>query len=133
MEHPISQRIKILIDRESNGKVVDFASKLEGIPYQVISRLFKPDARSGKYPTPSTDLILEIINKFTFVSIPWFITGVGEMLKSQENIYNLENNISIMQERNSYDNSDIYWKGRYDELREQFEKLQKELEELKYK
>lgn len=129
MEHPISQRIKIIIERESKGKVVDFANKLNDIPYQVISRLFKCDARNGKYPTPSTDVLLEIINKFTSYNPVWLITGKGEMLLEQnknDNVFAAEVIESF--KRTDIKENDIYWRGRYDELLEQYERLLNKIE-----
>lgn len=131
MEHPVSQRIKILIDKESKGGVVDFSNKLEGIPYQVISRLFKRDIRSGKYPTPSTELILQIINKFTSIDANWLLTGKGEMIKSEKK-YSQEDNIPIANEdgSDSYQGEE-YWRGRYDQLKEENKRLWEILEKMK--
>lgn len=111
MEHPISQRIKILIKRESEGKIVSFASKLDGIPYQSISRLFKKDERSGKYPTPSTDILIEIINKYINYSAEWLLTGEGEMIKAQESSITVGKNLTTEELLEKSDAE--YWKDEY--------------------
>lgn len=123
MEHPISQRIKIIIDREANGKVFDFANSIGGIPYQVITRLFKADPRSGKFPTPSTDIILSIINKFINYNPTWILTGDGEMLLEE----NKANNFIALEDELKYGAGEEYWRGRYDQIREDYDKLLKEL------
>ncbi|GAA4137835.1 hypothetical protein GCM10022216_14250 [Sphingobacterium kyonggiense] len=131
IEHPISQRIKIIIDRESKGKVVDFASKLSGIPYQVISRLFKQDARSGKYPTPSTDLILEIINKFTYYNPTWLLTGYGEMFdESEVDDEFMEKEYGSSAETNSPEFLAQYWQDQYIEVSKKYMILQEKYSNL---
>lgn len=127
MEHPISQRIKIIMDRECNGEVTKFAEKLEGVPYQVISRLFKSDKRSGKYPTPSTTLILEIINKFTSYSPGWLLTGEGKM-SDKESISHQENELSVTKSKRNENNihrnePTDYWKDQYIEVQRKYTAL----------
>jgi len=121
-EHPISQRIKIIIDNESNGRVVDFAQKLDGIPYQVISRLFKIDARSGNYPTPSTDLILSIINKFTQYDPRWIMTGE----KSED--FRKKNSQNLSESTSQSTNEEIieYWRNEYISISKKYQQLQEE-------
>lgn len=144
MEHPISQRIKIIMTRESNGKVVDFAKKLNGIPYQVISRLFKIEPKTQKYPTPTTDLILEIIRTFTLYNTSWLLTGDGEMLnenileKKTENLIPYKasedegktRNLLISEPLATFNNED-YWRGRYDQLKEELERLREDFREIR--
>lgn len=61
---PLNQRIKDLIGAECNGNISVFARKLGLDSSQIINRLFKIDKRSGKYPTPSTDILTKISNAF---------------------------------------------------------------------
>lgn len=74
--------------------------------------------------------ILEVYSNLNF---DWLITGRGEMTISNENNYISFDEINVVRETNSIELNEIYWKGRYDELSEQFERLRKELEELKHK
>lgn len=83
MLNPISQRIKIIIDRESNGNVKSFAEKLGNISQQGLSRIFRPDPRSGTYPTPSTELIILITSVFVNYNPCWILLGEGKMMREQ--------------------------------------------------
>ena len=123
MEHPISQRIKIIMNREANGNEIQFAKRMAGIPYQSISRLFKLDKRGNKYPIPSTSLILEIINTFTWYSPRWLLTGYGEMLIDEDVLTEEETTFS----RELTDVEMIeYWRHQYVEVQKKYIKLQEE-------
>jgi|SRR5690606_29212491 len=124
MEHPISQRIKHIIEKEANGKVIEFAKKLDGIPYQVISRLFKQDPRSGKYPTPSTDLILEIVNKFILYNPTWLLTGDGEPFIDEEDNYENEH-FGFDKPQTEFEQME-YWRAQYIDVCKKYMNLQEQ-------
>lgn len=125
-EHPISQRIKLIIENESDGKVVEFASKLDGISYQLLSRLFKRDTRSGKFPTPSTEIILAIINKFTQYDPRWLMTGEGDPY--------LDGDFFQEESQNSRDLTTEelveYWKGEFISVSKKYQALQEDFSNL---
>ncbi|WP_433895172.1 hypothetical protein [Sphingobacterium mizutaii] len=112
------------MEKEAGGKVGDFANKLTGIPYQVISRLYKPDPRSGKYPTPSTDLILEIINKFMSYNPTWLLTGDGEPFIDEEENYENEY-FGYDKPRNEFEEIE-YWRAQYIDVCKKYMSLQEQ-------
>lgn len=115
MENPISQRIKIIIARECDGVVLQFANKLDNISHQIITRLFKKDVRNGNYPTPSTEIILAIANKFTSYNPTWLLTGDGEMLREMET--------STIAETEAPPIKTIDWEDKYLKIVEKHENL----------
>lgn len=42
---------------------------------QKLNRIFSVDTMSRKFPVPSTEIILDIINKFSDVDLNWLIRG----------------------------------------------------------
>lgn len=75
---PINQRIKNLIDDKFGGIVSSFCKELGLESPQKINRLFKLDVRSknvAHYPTPSTDILEVISNKFD-ISLDELVKGV---------------------------------------------------------
>lgn len=75
--HPVTQRIKELIDDFSDGNVTFFSRLLGYDSPQKINRLLHIDKRTGKYPKPSADIIKQISNEFN-ISLEWLNTGKGE-------------------------------------------------------
>jgi len=87
MQHPISERINFLINHYSNGNVSSFSDRLE-LSRQAINRLFHPDLRTNRYPSPSIDVITTILKVFPEIDANWLMKGIGEpfnLLKSVEN------------------------------------------------
>lgn len=78
--HPVSQRIKTLIDKYGDGSVRKFSNLIELASSQKLNRLFNIDIRNNKYPEPSFDIIACIANKFPTINVNWLLTGEGEML-----------------------------------------------------
>ncbi len=76
-----NNRIKMLIDHYCDGKELQFSQAI-GISQPRINRLFNVDARSGKYPAPSYEIVQAVINKFINVDAEWLITGRGSMLRA---------------------------------------------------
>jgi len=74
----INQRIKNLIDSKFDGNITNFAKELGYTSSQKINRLFKVDSRSKedpKFPTPSTDLLEDISNKFE-ITLDELVKGI---------------------------------------------------------
>jgi hypothetical protein len=88
----VNQHIKIIIDTKFKGNVTDFAKALGYNGSQKINRLFKPDTRNGKYPTPSTDILTDISNKFD-ISIDALISGTNEINNRETTINNQSNDL----------------------------------------
>ena len=84
MEIPkINQRIKQIIDFQTNGNVKKF-SELISISQQTLNRLFNVDTRTNKYPIATTDILTSITEMFVDVNSEWLLTGKGEMLKEKK-------------------------------------------------
>lgn len=67
----VNKRIYDLIQKESDGVISRFA-ELIGVSQQVVDRLFKPDARSGKYPKVSEGIKEALNGVFGFTEI-WYL------------------------------------------------------------
>ncbi|MFD2961332.1 MULTISPECIES: S24 family peptidase [Olivibacter] len=78
----LNLRIKQLIDYYSDGNVNNFADKLVSISQQRLNRLFNIDSRTGKYPTPTTDILVAITEMFVEINAVWLLTGNGEMFNT---------------------------------------------------
>lgn len=76
----INKRLKEIIDYHTNGNIRSFCRKIGLNESTKINRLFKIDSRTGKFPTPSTDIIKNVCNML-HVNETWLLTGEGEMLK----------------------------------------------------
>jgi hypothetical protein len=81
--HEISQRIQYIMERESTG-IDDFCDKLIDVPTTSISKLFKIDKRTDKYPLPPTELLIKISETFPRYNARWLLTGLGEELLDEE-------------------------------------------------
>lgn len=125
--HPISQRIEIIMDREAEGKHSKFADKLDGVSYQVISRLFKKNEKSGKYPIPSTSLLSKIINKFTWYNTRWLMTGYGDMLIDDDVLE--EEAVTYSREATDVEMIE-YWRNAYIDVSKKYQKLQEDHKNL---
>lgn len=75
-EHPITQRIRFIIDSKFNGNVSAFTKALGYNSPQKVNRLFAIDKRIGKFPKPSTSIIEDISNKLD-VNLAWLMDGTG--------------------------------------------------------
>lgn len=73
---PINQRIKIYIDEKYNGNVSKFCADLGYETSQKVSRLFKIDGRTGKFPIPSTEVLIDISNLLE-ITIDELVKGRG--------------------------------------------------------
>lgn len=79
----VTQRIRQIIDANYNGSVRAFCLSIGLVDSQKVNRLFKPDKRNGKYPTPSIDIVSLISNKLD-ISLLWLQAGEGSMLKDSK-------------------------------------------------
>lgn len=77
-----NQRIRDIIDHYCNGNELMFSKEI-GISQPRINRLFSLDARNGKYPIVSFEIVQAIINKFINIDSDWLLTGRGVMLKNE--------------------------------------------------
>jgi|SRR5690606_3450390 len=115
------QRIMQIIEYKGIASVNKFATEYLGYNSpEKINRLKKEGT------SPSYEIILDISNMFEEIDVEWLVTGRGKMLKS-----------SVLKESFNQAAEDAvvygegYWKGRYDELLEQYEKLKRELSDIK--
>lgn len=69
------------------------------------------------------DKILMILEVYPNLNFDWLMTGRGEMIRVEKN----ENKFIAQEDELGYSASEEYWKGRYDQIREDYEKLLKEL------
>lgn len=101
MEIPaINKRILQLIDYYTNRSVKKFAESIH-IPQQTLNRLFNIDARTGKYPLATTDMLVAITNIYKEVDANWLLLGKGKMFLGQEflpntNFHTLENQLLFL-------------------------------------
>lgn len=77
----INQRIKELINNQTDGNVTAFSQALGYTSAQKVNRLFKIDSRIEKYPVPSSTIISDISNKFD-VNTDWIVSGTGEKYRT---------------------------------------------------
>ncbi|MBG8556189.1 XRE family transcriptional regulator [Hymenobacter guriensis] len=75
-EHPISQRIRILIDSFADGNQRHFAEKI-GITPSAISDLF-----GKRKNTPGTEMLQKIAAAYKNVSMDWLLNGEEPMIMS---------------------------------------------------
>lgn len=69
-------RIKELIDEKEGGNVSKFATRI-GQTQQVISRLFRIDSRTKRYPWVSDNVLRSIIETYTDINKDWLEKGIG--------------------------------------------------------
>lgn len=94
----INQRVKDVIDCYTNGTISAFADKLGAISQQTVNRIFHIDKRTGKYPVPTTDILVAITNMFVDVNPRWLLTGSGSMFL-EDNTPNLDRIKSVVNEQ----------------------------------
>lgn len=82
-QHPISQRIKFLIDELYGGSVRKFCLAIGYGSSQKINRLFSEDKRTGKFPVPTIGIINDISNKLD-INKTWLTDGVGNYSAKQD-------------------------------------------------
>jgi Predicted transcriptional regulator len=70
----VNQRIKDLINKETNGNKAKFSRVLGYSSPQKLNRLFMIDARTGKFPQPSATILKDISNAFG-VRMDWLMLG----------------------------------------------------------
>ncbi len=113
MELPeITNRIKKLIEHFSDGNVADFVRLTKISSHQVLNRIFSIDKRSGKYPKPSSGILIPIQTNLTEINYNWLLTGEGPMLKSESNEL-----VSIYKKEVSQVPEDDYMMVEYADLR----------------
>ena len=77
----INERVKQMVDFYANGSVKRFSELIELSNSQKLNRVFNLDKRNNEVPEVSSDILLSIANKFSYVSTDWLLTGRGSMLK----------------------------------------------------
>lgn len=77
-----------------------------------------------------SDKCEKISYEYPDLSLDWLITGEGEMIKSENNY---KENIISRDIATSYDteHSADYWRGKYDQLKEDHERILQELNHIK--
>ena len=135
-QHPITQRIKFLLEKFADGNVSKFASILQLTnSKQVVNRLFHLDSRSGKYPTPSTDIIIAILDAYPNVNPTWLVSGKGRTLLDEYDVKEgepavLHDNASAYN-KTSFNSEAEYWKNEYIAIQKKYTALlENKLEEL---
>lgn len=78
----INERVRQLVDYYANGSVKRFSELIELSNSQKLNRIFNLDKRNNEYPEVSSDILLSIANKFSYLNTDWLLTGRGSMLKS---------------------------------------------------
>lgn len=90
---------------------------------------FKGKAKEGAL---NSTAIEEIYTKYSDINLIWLITGKGEMIIDEKNYENNSSSLILNEEDLSYaTRSDDYWRGRYDQLKEDHVRLLKELSDIK--
>lgn len=79
----INSRLKLLVDTFSGGNVAGFVRRCNLKSHQVFSRVLKIDARSGRYPKPSQEMLSTILEALPTVNTEWLYMGTGQMLKDE--------------------------------------------------
>lgn len=79
----INSRLKLFVGTFADGNVAGFVRKCGLKSHQVFSRVLKIDARSGKYPKPSQEMLAIILGALPTVSPEWLYLGIGQMLKDE--------------------------------------------------
>lgn len=73
----ITARVKSLVEHYENGVTSAFAEQI-GVSQQRFNRLFNIDARTNKYPTVPSEVLVGITNKFVDVDSRWLLSGKGD-------------------------------------------------------
>lgn len=76
MQHSVTERLKIAVDKVTNGNLKEF-SKRAGIPYRTLQS-YVADERE-----PGASKLLKIATQL-YISIDWLLTGEGEMYRQAE-------------------------------------------------
>ncbi|MGJ1407415.1 hypothetical protein [Sphingobacterium siyangense] len=113
MQHPISERINFLVNHYTHGNVSSFADKI-GLSRQALNRLFHPDILSKKYPSPSLNILTNILDKFSEVDANWLMTGMGSPFRSV-----------VQTKDDMISNNDKDWKSMYFEVLDEKDVLTK--------
>lgn len=116
IEHEISQRIRYIMERESHG-IDDFCDKLIDVPTSSISKLFKKDKRTEKYPIPPTDLLIKISETFPAYNARWLLTGWGDEFLDDETI---EDDDRFVERVFTPEEKAEHWKDKYIALKEEY-------------
>jgi len=118
----INQRIKELINFHANGSVKKFSELIELNSSQVLNRIFNLDKRNQEYPSPSSEILLSIANKFEGLNCNWLLTGKGEMYESDEK------NITITDGQAIFADNVSQYKGKNNTLQKSGADSTKEIE-----
>lgn len=116
----------ILIQKTLGIKQKEFASKL-GLTQSKVSLINNNKA--------GANILNEIFFRLNFefgISKNWWETGVGEIFESKEykTIKQPDDcNHTLNKEDESHLKNDLYWRGRYDQLKEEFERLREDIKE----
>lgn len=86
----------------------------------------KPNSLANWYSRNTMDYE-RVFSKCEDIDANWIFTGEGEMLRR----YKIENENSNIAPEDSMTYGESYWKGRYDELLNQYEKIKTELSDIK--
>ena len=77
-----NQRIRLLVDRLTEGNAARFAKSI-GVVQQRFDRLLKPNKKTDKYPAIQTDISDSILQTYPNVSNIWLHSGEGPMMRDQ--------------------------------------------------
>lgn len=75
---PINKRIQKLVTFYAERCLADFAREIK-IPEKSLNRLFVPNKKTGKFPIPSTKILVAIITAYPNVCANWLLRGTGEV------------------------------------------------------
>lgn len=93
-----TKRIWGIIESECGGNVKKFTDSLGMANGSKVQRLFVKDKRNGSYPTPSTDIVTMIVEKYPQYSAEYVLMG-------RESCNGVVNNISVTSNKTNGNNN----------------------------
>lgn len=125
IEHEISQRIRFIINEETKGNIEDFAAQLDDVHPRSIHRLFKRDAKSGKFPVPKVELLAKILMRYRHYSGNWLVTGWGEEFLDEDDVWEQEQQPYYQRDITTEDKAK-HWEYEYHAVMKKHQKLQED-------
>lgn len=93
----INCRLRSLIEKHSFGNVRRFCQIIGLSDSSKINRLFNKDKNNGRFPIPSTEIVILICNKLGYTT-DWLLRGVEPKCESKDCIKEDENTIKTKEE-----------------------------------